>query len=190
MKHFIRALLMGVLMMLTSGTTWAEPTQSAKRYAVKWISEQNTRATPSEIKSIVDNVFKQASKHKIDPWLILSVIKKESTFNRRARNKSSATGLMQVIPYWHRDKTKGRDLMSIPVNIEVGSIVLRDCLYRHNQNVHRSLNCYSGGGGKRYYADVKRTQAVIGKWVVEQQFINYHPVYYAGPNEPLTKGDT
>lgn len=157
----------------------ADNDESAKIYTASWISEKQTKVDPSDVNSIVAEVFEQGAKHKIDPFLIIALINKESTFNKKARNKSSASGLMQVIPYWHRDKIKGRNIFSVKVNIEVGAKVLKDCLDKHSQKIKPALKCYSGGAGSKYFRDVTFTRSLLRKWVIEQQFIAQQPIYYA-----------
>lgn len=152
---------------------------SAKQFAVEWITGTNTKGTSSDIIKIVEAAFAQGIKHKIDPFLILALINKESTFNKKAKNKSKASGLMQVIPYWHRDKINGRNIFSVDVNIEVGTQVLKDCLDKHSQKIDRALRCYSGGASKVYNREVMSTRNKLRRWVIEQQFDTQVPIYYA-----------
>ena len=42
-------------------------------------------------------VEKYAEEYKIDPLLIYSIIKAESNFNEKAKSKSNAIGLMQIV---------------------------------------------------------------------------------------------
>lgn len=157
----------------------ADSNESAKIYTASWISEKQTKVDPSDVGNIVSEVFEQSDKHKIDPFLILAIINKESTFNKKARNKSKASGLMQVIPFWHRDKIKGRNIFSVKVNIEVGTEVLKNCLDKHFQKIKPALKCYSGGAGNKYIRDVISARSLLRKWVIEQQFIAQQPIYYA-----------
>lgn len=165
---------------------FADNNNSAMMHTASWIKEKQTKVDPSDISNIVTEVFKQSDKHKIDPFLIIALINKESTFNKKARNKSKASGLMQVIPYWHRDKIDGRNIFSVKVNIEVGTKILRDCLDKHFQKLKPALKCYSGGAGNKYMRDVVYTRSLLRKWVVEQQFIYQQPIYYAAYNKETT----
>lgn len=130
--------------------------QDAERSAmVEWVAD-HAQEKLDTVKSalIVDHATYQAQRHAIDPALILAVIRTESGFREKAKSNHGARGLMQVIPYWHRDKLKGRNPLDAKVSIEVGTQVLSDCLKKHNGNRLKALSCYSGGGGKKYYSKV------------------------------------
>lgn len=108
----------------------------------------------SEIVRIVNAVFTEGVKRNIDPFLIVSLINTESKFVPSAKSVEGARGLMQVIPKWHQDKIKGRDINHIETNIEVGTKVLSDCLISREGNIKKALNCYSGGA-QQYAAKLK-----------------------------------
>lgn len=183
MKQFIRWVLLPLALLLPQFSVQAqkaEVLEYAKFFATHWVSSLNTKASEADVVRIVEVAFEQGVKHRIDPLLILSIIKKESTFNKNARNKRSpASGLMQIIPYWHRDKIAGRNIFKVSVNIEVGTKTLRDCLDRNSQDVNRALRCYSGNGDKKYVPTVTAYHKQAQRWVVENQFLNQLPVYYA-----------
>lgn len=183
MKQLIRWVLLPLVLLMSQFGAQAERAdvlEYAKYFATHWVSSLNTPASQDDINRIVEVAFDQGVKHRIDPLLLLSMIKKESTFNKNAKNKRSpASGLMQVIPYWHRDKIKGRNIFKVSVNIEVGAKVLRGCLDRNSQNVPAALRCYSGGGHNNYISTVVRDHKQAQRWVVENQFKNQLPVYYA-----------
>lgn len=67
-------------------------TQLAKTY----------RIAPKHANDIVDTVVKVGRDHHVDPFLILGIIAKESSFNLAARSGYGATGLMQVHAPSHR----------------------------------------------------------------------------------------
>lgn len=183
MKQFIRGLLVLLALLVPQFNAQAEKAdvlEYAKFFATHWVSSLNTKTSNDDINRIVEVAFDQGVKHRIDPLLLLAMVKKESTFNKNAKNKRSpASGLMQIIPYWHRDKINGRNIFKVSVNIEVGARVLRDCLDRNSQDVNRALRCYSGGGDKKYASTVGRYHKQAQRWVVENQFLNQLPVYYA-----------
>ena len=183
MKQIIRWVLLPLIFLIPQFSAQAQKAvvlEYAKFFATHWVSSLNTKASRDDINRIVEVAFEQGVKHRIDPLLLLSVIKKESTFNKNAKNKRSpASGLMQVIPYWHRDKINGRNIFKVSVNIEVGAKVLRGCLDRNSQDVNKALRCYSGGGAGKYVATVNRYHKDAQRWVVENQFINQLPIYYA-----------
>ncbi len=156
---------------------------SARVYAAQWVSKNSKQTSDADVTKIVNAVFENGAKHRIEPLLLLSLIKKESTFNKKARNKSNASGLMQVIPYWHRDKIKGRNIFSVQVNVEVGTIILRNCLDKYHGNMNYALKCYSGGSGQSYIRQVYKDRRIIQQWIIEQQFMYQLPLYQAqAPN--------
>lgn len=100
--------------------------------------------TYEEALHIVQIVYRQAHKHSIKPTLVIGLIAAESSFNRKARSAHGAMGLTQVVPKWHHDKIKGRNLFDPNINIEVGLKVLSACLKKYNRNTNRALACYNG----------------------------------------------
>lgn len=172
------------LLLVISNLTYAEVQQeSAKMFAAKLVLDTNSKVAPVDASSMVDQAFKQGSKHKIDPLFILAIIRKESTFNKKARSGHNAAGLMQVMPRWHKDKIKGRNIYSVSVNVEVGTQILSDCLIKNNGNLNRAMRCYSGGHNPRYYADVRKYHKSMKQLVIENQFKSQLPVYYVQYNE-------
>jgi soluble lytic murein transglycosylase-like protein len=143
----------------------------------EWITGKvNKRVSKREADSIVYHVNKQANRHKIDPLLLLSIIKKESTFYVKARSKSGARGLMQVMPRWHRDKIKGRDITNVAVNVEVGTKIISDCLVKHSDNVEKALYCYLGGKSKAYYNSIASTHKELKRLIITEKFLNEKPI--------------
>lgn len=110
-----------------------------------------------EALKIVQIVYKEARQHSIKPTLVIGLIAAESSFNRKARSAHGAMGLTQVVPKWHRDKIKGRNLFDPSINIEVGLKVLSACLKKYNRNTNRALACYNGA------TEQSRQQAYINK---------------------------
>ncbi len=98
----------------------------------------------SEALSIVKVTYIYARKHSIKPTLALGLIAAESGFNRRARSAHGAIGYTQVVPKWHQDKIKGRNLEDTHVNIQVGMKVLSDCFKKFKGNTNKALGCYNG----------------------------------------------
>lgn len=138
----------------------------------------------SDIARIVNIAFAEAKKQKVDPLLVISLIKTESRFRWWATNKSGARGLTQVIPRWHRDKINGRNIMNIQTNIEVGTTVLADCLDRNKGLIKKALRCYSGGA-VNYASKLKTTYTQLKLADVRYRFDNELPlVVFAKFEEP------
>lgn len=141
-----------------------------------WIPSVNKNVSKAQADTIVRHVFTEAKRHKIDPLLLLAIIKNESTFKTSAKSGSGARGLMQVLPRWHKDKIRGRNINDIAVNIEVGTIIINDCLEKYNDNVNRALGCYLGGSSGKYVAKIAKTHRELKQTLVTQMFIKEQPV--------------
>lgn len=100
---------------------------------------------------LVNSVFQHSLKYSVDPILVLSIIYAESRFRPSVSSHYGAKGLMQVVPRWHLEKLDGRDPYDIDVNIDVGTMILRECMKKTNYRVHRALTCYSGGADPETY---------------------------------------
>ena len=96
----------------------------------------------------LESVSKHASQMKIDPLLVLSLIKQESAFNQEIISSSGAVGLMQLMPGTALEtdlEIKSQDLLIIDKNIRVGTKYLRKLLDRFNGNIALSLAGYNAG---------------------------------------------
>jgi soluble lytic murein transglycosylase len=81
-----------------------------------------------------EQILTSASEAKVDPYLVLSVIRQESTFNEDATSRAGALGLMQIMP--HTGKTLAHtlgirrfersSLYDPKVSIRLGSYFLGD----------------------------------------------------------------
>jgi hypothetical protein len=96
-------------------------------------------------------VERRSRKDKLDPFLVASIIVKESTVNRLA-NSGRSYGLMQV--NWNANKSwikkvfpkvrSRKDLYRSAKNIDVGCYILKKALERSGGNVDRALDRYRG----------------------------------------------
>ncbi|MEW6056665.1 MAG: transglycosylase SLT domain-containing protein [Bdellovibrionota bacterium] len=87
---------------------------------------------------------------KVDPLLVLSVIKQESAFQEQAVSVANALGLMQIIPPTARDldpKLELMDLFRAQKNIKLGVKYLDQLLGRYKNNVVSTLAAYNAGPG-------------------------------------------
>jgi len=152
-----------------------------KMSLVEWVKENAKRPLPLESATfIIDKVYEVAKEHSIDPLLILSVMHVESEFHPKAQSTHGAKGLMQVVPYWHKDKLKGRNPLKMAVSIEVGTRVLHDCLVRAKDNVNRALICYNGGGDKKYQMKVAKSHKRVSAHLIAQRFDKELPIASVG----------
>lgn len=109
----------------------------------KAITRIYKHASLKEVKQIVKLTFKHAKKQKIKPTLAIGLIASESGFRKNAISSEGAVGYTQVLPKYHQDKIRGRNIYDMSVNIEVGMKILGDCT-RAKKNLNAALGCYSG----------------------------------------------
>jgi soluble lytic murein transglycosylase-like protein len=85
--------------------------------------------------------------------IILSIIRVESNFSKKARNGSSV-GLMQVHLRYHKNKFAKGDPFNPYSNIFVGGSILKDCMNKVKNNSIKAYRCYNGGGNSKYSSEV------------------------------------
>jgi soluble lytic murein transglycosylase-like protein/TolA-binding protein len=95
-----------------------------------------------------------AGRHGIDPFLVLALVRQESSFNTDAVSSASARGLMQLMPATARELA-GRLKMAPPnatalhrpeVSIQLGSAYLKQMLNQFG-GIEKALAAYNGGPG-------------------------------------------
>lgn len=133
---------------------------------------------PTDTKNVIANhLLINAATHDIPLELLVGLITVESRFNTKAVSSHGAKGLTQVMPRYHKAKIKGRDIFDPRVGIEVGSLVLRDCLNQHRGNHLNALSCYSGSRGAQA---VKYQQTVL----TQTKRFKQHAMLLRKPIEP------
>jgi len=92
------------------------------------------------------NEIAQQASH-IDPALIFSLIRQESSFNPRATSPAGARGLMQVMPATAKrvERRKNIDLYNPSTNIRIGSKYLSILRSKHNGDYARLIASYNAG---------------------------------------------
>lgn len=102
---------------------------------------KNTNYT--DISNVVNSVYKYSKHYNINPKLVLGLIASESEFKKNIVSAHGAIGYMQVMPKYHQDKLKGRSLLDLNTNIQVGIKILSDC-FRKFSSIDKALGCYNG----------------------------------------------
>ncbi len=122
-----------------------------------WIEEMSNRLSkwiPDALirKRVLTTVLHEATINNLDPQLVLSVITVESQFNKYAVSNAGAIGLMQIMPFWLKEKNHlNRDLFDINTNIHLGCSILREYLDREHGNLYYALGRYNGSRGQDKY---------------------------------------
>jgi hypothetical protein len=108
------------------------------------------RGAPAERAGPVARAIVEASKqHEMDPALVAAIVTVENpTLRSRATSRAGAVGLMQVMPFWRRDRKArvacgGSDLTNDAVNLCFGIHVLKFTM-RSRQTLSGALLYYNG----------------------------------------------
>ncbi|MCU0641018.1 MAG: tetratricopeptide repeat protein [Candidatus Margulisbacteria bacterium] len=99
------------------------------------------------------HVASAADQFKVDPYLVLAVIREESRFHSQAVSRSKARGLMQIMAKTGRGIAKKLELTGYrttklyepSVNIKMGTWYLADLVKRFRANAYLALAGYNGG---------------------------------------------
>jgi soluble lytic murein transglycosylase-like protein len=100
-----------------------------------------------------ENLIREASeKKRLDPYLVMALIRQESAFNPNAKSWVGATGLMQIMPATGQELgnrvygTFSTSRLSDPeVNVDLGTRYLRQVIDLFDGNVELALAGYNGG---------------------------------------------
>jgi soluble lytic murein transglycosylase len=100
-------------------------------------------------------VSAQASKNKIDPNLVMGLIRQESAFNKQAQSRANARGLMQILPSTGRNLARqakirrfsSKHLFQAEINIALGT---RYCAFflRQYEKPELALAAYNAGDSR------------------------------------------
>lgn len=95
-------------------------------------------------------IKRSATRYKVDPYLVLAMIRIESSFDPEVRSSKGAVGLMQVLPSTaryvmrRRGRTGAVDLKRPAANIDIGTYYMRYLLDRYHDERY-ALAAYNGG---------------------------------------------
>jgi soluble lytic murein transglycosylase len=87
-------------------------------------------------------------KEKVDPIVVLSLIRQESVFNPQARSPVGARGLMQLMPATAKrmqKSVKETQLVNPKLNIELGTKYFNGLMKRYDGNLVYVLSAYNAG---------------------------------------------
>ncbi len=128
--------------------------------------------TARQKKEVAEAILKHAERNKLDPLLVVALIRTESSFNNYAVSEVGALGLMQVMPdtgKWLAEKSgipfgNKKELFDPQLNIELGTAYLADLIKRFG-SVERALVAYNAGPGnaqKILKNDARRDEFLAG----------------------------
>lgn len=115
---------------------------------------------PAERLRILRAVHREASRSRLEPELVLSLIAVESSFDRFAISVVGAQGLMQIMPFWLDEIGRpDANLFDIDTNLRMGCTILRHYIDIEKGDLFRALGRYNGSLGKSAFpARVYRMQ--------------------------------
>lgn len=127
-----------------------------------------------------EEILKYAAEHKVNPLLVISLMRQESTFQPNARSTVGATGLMQIMPAtgeWvaNQINLKGYSLSEPEDNINLGSWYLSHTHQAYDDNSMLAVASYNAGPGN------------VNSWVKRFSF-NDPDVFVENIPFPETKG--
>jgi len=100
-----------------------------------------------------DAVKQKAEARKMDPYLIIALIRQESLFDPRARSPAAALGLMQLLTSTARrvaaqngfTVSSEEALLDPELNLTLGTQYLKDLLQRYSNNWFKAIAAYNAG---------------------------------------------
>ncbi|MFZ9596592.1 MAG: transglycosylase SLT domain-containing protein [Bdellovibrionia bacterium] len=93
-------------------------------------------------------IFKYSDQNGLDPLLVMSLMKQESSFDSEAHSPAGARGLMQLMPFtaFEMDSSlKPEALFEAEDNIRVGTLYLSKLLTRFKGNAVYAVGAYNAG---------------------------------------------
>ena len=120
---------------------------SAPSNIFNYIKNSNPKLKDGEIEWLYNRIDKYSRQYNIDPYLIVAVMEKESSFDHETISSAGALGLMQIMP--STAKELGVNPKRAEENIEGGIRYLRQQLdkYDGKYKVHYALASYNAGAG-------------------------------------------
>jgi len=101
-----------------------------------------------------DEIKKYATRNGVDPHLVMGLILQESYYNPQAKSRVGATGLMQIMPPTGKELAQSlripfatSRLENPSVNIQLGSLYLRNLIDLFGGSPYLAVAAYNGGQG-------------------------------------------
>jgi soluble lytic murein transglycosylase-like protein len=126
------------------------------------LQAQNPLLTGREVDRIVGSVMRCAETYELDPYLVASVLKTESTARPWAVSPKGAVGLMQVMPHMYELFDLAGNITTIESNIEAGCVILSDNIRRLGED--DGILAYFWGArirGVSYLQRVRQARAAL-----------------------------
>lgn len=134
----------------------------------------NQKSIDTEL--ITDQIILNSVIQDVPLDLLIGTIAVESRFNPNAASPQGAKGIMQVVPRYHREKIRNRNIFDPKVGLEVGTKILSDCYEKAQRNRARTLSCYSGYKGDQA---LRYQRAVMWESLKFRDFLKTHNLLLA-----------
>ena len=148
-----------------AATLAANHVQTDRFDAQVWLMASESRLSrymdeESERLTLLQLVYREAHRSKLDPDLVLAVMQVESHFDRFAISRVGAQGLMQIMPFWRNELGRPMDnLMDVETNVIYGTTILAHYLDVSKGDLVEALGRYNGSKGR-----LKYPEKVISAW--------------------------
>lgn len=120
---------------------------------LKAINIENIILKKIYTKEYEDCIYKCSEECKVDPLLILAIIRVESNFKEDSVSLSQAKGLMQLMDSTADElaiklnMSEDYDIFNAETNIELGTTYMSNLLTYYNNNMYLALAAYNAGIG-------------------------------------------
>jgi soluble lytic murein transglycosylase len=120
---------------------------------VEMIRDYRLQADEAWRQRLADAIYRESLAASVDPFLVASIVAKESSFSSQAVSHAGAVGLMQLRPFVARDvalsssiEWNGVETLHSPQrNVRLGIIYYKDLLERFDGDVEIALTAYNYG---------------------------------------------
>lgn len=135
----------GIVLASTENTVDTLTTESSEHKKLKDHLILKYDLYSSKADRIATWAIKYGNQQVVDPYLIVSLIKKESYFKYNALSHKGAVNLMQVMPFWAKEfGIEVSDLYNPEVNMAAGARIIRGYMDQCG-GLEKGLRCYHGG---------------------------------------------
>ena len=138
-----------------------------------WLTTMSTRMVDlvpdqQQRMNLLKLIHREATRARLPPQLVLSVIQVESKFDPYAVSKAGAVGLMQIMPFWlkligHPDDS----LVHAQTNLRMGCTILKYYIIKTHGDLREALQRYNGATVGIDYSDAV-LKALSQRWSTER----------------------
>jgi soluble lytic murein transglycosylase len=143
--------------------------QTMRRAYPQFLAEGG-EALPADLREVIfpvnywELIYKYATAHNLDPYLMTALIVQESTFEPAVKSSANAWGLMQLVPATGRRYAASLGIRPFStsrltepdVNIRIGMAYFADLVKQFNNSVPAALASYNAGENR------------VARWIAER----------------------